>query len=532
MTKMTMMVSVLGAGAMLLSGCGSDERVAGNSANTGNAQATGRILDAKGFAAPGVFVECRPDSLAPWDRQLSGWNTMTDSVGRYLCTELPYGRVGISAIDPGSGLSRWRLETLTPDATQGPEAVDTLARPGAIRVALPPASYGTLYLTGLNLRVAVMGTQEIDIPNVPAGWTGSVKFATSATTSILVASGLRVDPATTDSAGYTRRFARIRVALEGGATSPVVQFPLLVRLDSSWQGFASSLPDGSDLRLTTTSGKPLPLTIASWDRAGRTAALWTLLDSLAAPAASVDLVLSWGIPVGASPAEVFSASQNWLAAWPLGDSTTSAIDRLNTLPGVHNRTSVVPGPIAKASRFDGKSSHVSIPSSETGALVRPEGGPFTYSCWVLAATASKSGYVMGRGKYGSGLEFEQTNDSGFWKTIEYKSSPSGKEFKRGPAILGKWTHLAMTVSGSNEFLFIDGILQSKDSTFDRDNSGRKDAMFMIGASIDTAGLTSTFAHFGGDISEVWVQSVARSADWIRLAAANQKPGAKGATLLE
>jgi len=532
MTRKTNIVSALGVGAMLLSACGEENRVAGNSANTGNAQATGRILDAKGAWAPGILVECRPDSLAPWDPQRTGWNTLTDSVGHYRCTDLPYGRVGISALDPGSGFSRWRLDTLVPDAAQSPETMDTLARPGAIRVALPPESYGTLYLTGLDLKVTVMGSQEIEIPNVPAGWTGSVKFAKSAKTASVVDSGVRVLPGKTDSAGYTRRSARIRVALAGGLSAPLTDFPLLVRLDSSWQGFAAALPDGSDLRLATAAGKSLPLTMASWDRVGRTAALWTILDTLPVPADSVDLVLSWGVPVPASSQATFSASRNWLAAWPLGDSGTAAIDRLNAFPGLQNKTLVVPGPIANASRFDGKSSQVVIPDSETGALARSAGDPFTFSCWVMVNATSPSGYVMGRGKYGSGLEYEKTAESSSWKTIEYKSSPDGKEFKRGPATPGKWTHLAMTVSGTKVSLFVDGVFHSKDSTFDRDTSGRKAAMFVIGTSIDTPGLTSTFFHFGGDISEVWVQSVARSAEWIRLAAANQSPASPRARFLK
>jgi len=39
-------------------------------------------------------------------------------------------------------------------------------------------------------------------------------------------------------------------------------------------------------------------------------------------------------------------------------------------------------------------------------------------------------------------------------------------------------------------------------------------------------------HFGGDISEIWVQSVARSADWIRFAAANQSIVSPPAQLLK
>jgi len=75
------------------------------------------------------------------------------------------------------------------------------------------------------------------------------------------------------------------------------------------------------------------------------------------------------------------------------------------------------------------------------------------------------------------------------------------------------------------------VKQTLDSGLNQNSPGRQALPFVIGASIDTLGLTSTNIHFLGDISEVWVQSVARSPSWIKLATLNQKPGGAAAKLL-
>jgi len=518
----------IGAGTLLLLSCGDPSHVAGNSANTGNGVSAGRILAPSGSPAPGVRIQCRPDTLTPWDDAKAEWTTFTDSLGRYRCTELPHGAVGVSAWDPGSGLSRWRRDSITAPRPFDTGSIDTLAPAGALRVALPPGTAGTLFLTGLDLSVAVGTDQEILIPSIPAGWTGSVRIARSSRSSDPLDTGIQVAPGTTDSAGYTRSSGKIRITLGGQLAKGVANFPLLVRLDSSWHGFAASLPNGSDLRAALPDGTPLPLTMASWDRATSTGSFWALLDTLAAPADSIDLVLSWGIPVPPAPvAQAFGTDAGWIAAWPLGDTGSFAMDRLGTFSGTMSKGTSVAGSISKATRFDGRSSQIVIQNSETGALALPEGGPFTYSCWVRLGAYGSPRYVLGRGQEGPGIFYLPTwgRDTNVWSGREHRDSPSGISYTDAHADTAAWTHLALTVSDTTVALYINGARQSTTSGFNAGSIGRRPLPFMIGASIDTAGLTSTSSHFLGDISEVWVQSVARSPEWIRLAAMNQKPDA-------
>lgn len=525
MSRLTDSALLLGAG-ILLASCDDSARVAGNSANTGNAQAAGRIVGPEGAPAPGVWIECRPDSLAPWEDTQPGWSTLTDSSGSYLCSDLPAGRVGIAARDLRSGLTSWSADTAQVASSPKAKAPDTLAPSGTLRVALPPGSVGILYLSGLGRSYAVRGENELELSDIPARWQGSLFLARSSSRSSVVDSGLRVAPGRTDSAGYTRRSMTVRVSLGGKLASPVLQFPLLARLDSTWTGFDQSLPDGSDLRLATPSGRSLPTTVASWDRLARTGAIWTLLDTVAAPGDSVDLVLSWGIPVPASaPSPAFSAARGWVAAWPLGDTGATALERLGTFPGEAVSTVSAPGPIARSSRFDGRRSHVRIPGSATGALAPPDAGPYTWSCWVRLQDFGTSRFVMGRGENGSNLKFQRNfgPDSNSWMAKAFRTTPPGGFYRLEPADTGRWTHLAMTMSDTIVQLYVDGARSAFVPGFHPVPSGKKDLPLLLGAAIDT--LDGTSQHFLGDIAEAWAQNVARSPDWIRLVAANQKPRA-------
>jgi len=499
--------------------------LAGNAASTGNAQATGIVIRPSGVPARDAWVECRPDSLASWEPLEEAWTVRTDSSGRFLCTQLPEGGIGVSVLDPASGLSRWHA-TIASELRLDTTSRDTLAPSGALRVALPPATFGTLHLSGLGRYLPVEGESVVEFADLPAGWNGAVRLTTAASASRFVDSG-RVRSGLIDSAGFTRSSTALSLPLAGKLSATLRQVPLLVRLDSTWKGFVHSLPDGSDLRLSLPDGTALPLTVAAWDKANRTGALWTYLDSLAAPGDSLRLVLSSGLPVPATSVTTgFSAANGWVAAWALGDSGTTASERTGRFVGTSTSLPSAPGVIGRASRFDGRTTKVTAPVASGSALDLPAGGPYTLSCWARLADLGTSRFLMGRAEFGYGLKFQKNlgTDTAVWLGIDGRSTglPSSY-FATAPADTSAWHLLTMTVTDSIVSLYVDGARKDTGTRSFSNGYYRKATAFSIGAILDTAGTSSQ--HFYGDLSEVWIQSALRSPDWIRLTAANQMPGA-------
>lgn len=517
--------------ALILAACSAGTtEIAGNSTSTGNAQATGTVLRPTGQPARGAWVECRPDSLASWQPLEPTWAVQTDSLGRYRCTQLPEGPVGISALDPASGLSRWR-QANRPGPAPDTGTADTLAPPGNLRVALPPSTWGTLHLSGLGRYLPLQGEPVAEFRDLPAGWHGAVRLTTVQAPDRVVDSA-RIASGATDSAGFTRRSELLVLPLAGGLVTTLRQVPLLVRLDSSWGGFARSLPDGSDLRLSLPDGTALPLTLASWDPQARTGAFWTVLDSLPAPADSVRLMLGSGLPVpAAAPDNGFDATNGFVAAWPLGDTGSRVQDRTGAFLGTPTALASIDGPFGKASRFDGRLSLVLIPGTQTGALALPEGGPYTLSCWARLQDFGTSRYLMGAGNQGFGLKFQKNlgTDTNCWFGIDSRTSGTvSARYALAPADTARWTHLALTVSDSTVALFVDGVRADTGTRSFANGLYRRIQPFALGTVLDSTGASGQ--HFRGDLAEAWVHSTARSPEWIRLTAANQRPGAPIAKL--
>ena len=85
-------------------------------------------------------------------------------------------------------------------------------------------------------------------------------------------------PARGDYAGWKHTGSvYVLTTLEGAnlpATARVENFPLLVRLNSTFFDFATARSDGSDLRFAARDGSPLPHQIETWDAAKGEAAIW------------------------------------------------------------------------------------------------------------------------------------------------------------------------------------------------------------------------------------------------------------------
>lgn len=79
---------------------------------------------------------------------------------------------------------------------------------------------------------------------------------------------------------YYRPVTLNTTAIGANVSATQWNFPTLVRLNSTNFDFSKSSRTGADVRFAKTNGAHLPYQIEQWDSAGRSAAVWVLLDTV------------------------------------------------------------------------------------------------------------------------------------------------------------------------------------------------------------------------------------------------------------
>jgi hypothetical protein len=289
------------------------------------------------------------------------------------------------------------------------------------------------------------------------------------------------------------------------ATATVENFPLLVRLHKDSFDFTQAKPNGEDLRVSSGRGEPLAFQIDEWDAANGVAGVWVRLPKLVGNARQ-EVKLHWGKAdaAGASDGKaVFDASNGYLSVWHLGDAVT---DEVGTLESKDGGTTPAPGIVGKSRHFPGgKGVHGgdTIPNYPVGA------SPHTSEAWFRAEKSNVT--VLGWGNEGGrgGKVRMQLRSPPHLHIDSNFSDVDGK----AKIPTGEWVHVAYTSDRGDGKIYVNGQLDASATPL---LNVKSPARLWIG------GWYGNY-DFVGDIDEVRVSKVARSADWVRLEYENQKP---------
>ena len=293
-------------------------------------------------------------------------------------------------------------------------------------------------------------------------------------------------------------------------------FPLLVRLDKNWFNFSQAKAHGEDIRFSTPAGKPLAYQIEEWNVARRH-------GQYLGPHPDHPRQLSRrksscsGASAGASSesngAAVFSADNGYASVLHLNETLR---DEVGTVKPVDAGTTVVAGVIGKGRHFlpdKGINGGDHITNYPYGDM------PFTSEAWFRPEAAGAAAFGWGRyatrynGKTGDGNEV--VINFGSPPSISWASDGPGGVAAAATPVLGRWYHVAATYSNGTSRIYVNGKLEGSNY-----HKAAMSLMNDIGMTI--GGLRGSF-QYTGDIDEVRVSRVARSAAWIKLEYENQKP---------
>ena len=275
-----------------------------------------------------------------------------------------------------------------------------------------------------------------------------------------------------------------------------------------------ALARGEDIRFANGAGTPLNYQIDMWDAAAGTALVWVRVPVIKGNARQ-ELRMFWGNAAAKTESNgpaVFNASNGFATVLHMDEAL---IDEGGLVtPKNEGATTVVAGMIGKGRHFaPGKG----IPCGEHIKTYPYSDQPFTSQLWLRAERAGAT--VLSWGRYAT--RFNGFTGDGNLVDLQLRSpaglgwasdGPGGVSGKTIP-VMGQWYHVVATYADGTSKIYVNGGLDSS-------NDAKKASMSLMNDIYMNIGKES----FAGDIDEVRVSKVARSADWIKLEYENQKAG--------
>lgn len=286
-------------------------------------------------------------------------------------------------------------------------------------------------------------------------------------------------------------------------------FPLLVRLHKDFFNFKQAGPKGEDIRFSTCTGVPLVYQVEEWDPAQGNVSIWVKVPCIRGNARQ-EIKMYWGrkgVKSESNGPAVFNGSNGYLTVLHM-DKVLE--DEAGSVVPENAGTSVTSGMAGLARHFEegqGIACGENIMNFPAGAQ------PSTTEAWIKGRLPN--GMVMGWGNE------ERTGKV----TMNFASPPhirmdcywSGANVKGESKLpLSGWIHVVHTYQYGDSRIYINGRLDAASSSVKNPLAIKSPAGMWIG------GWKNDY-WFSGDVDEVKISKVARSADWIRLQYENQKP---------
>ena len=312
-------------------------------------------------------------------------------------------------------------------------------------------------------------------------------------------------------------------------------FPLLVRLNKEYFDFSQAKPRGEDVRFSS-KGKPLAYQIERWDAEGGEADVWVRIPTIKGKDQQA-IRMHWGkdkVSGESNGEQVFRTSEGFAAVWHLGDNLEDATS--NNLDGVNrpdkptintagiigdarefgvNQILVIRPPGAKPDRRV-----TCMPSGNADRTMSAWGNPTSFEGrnWAQASIGGWGEPERGQ-KPNMGLSYFTLTGRGQPRFHLYGFDPRCAS----PLPRNDWRHVALAVSGDMVRFYVDGILEETINNNGEEVSKLGTLRTPASTPVDLGDHGNGRGPFNGALDEVRFESVARSANWLKLSFENQKP---------
>ncbi len=286
-------------------------------------------------------------------------------------------------------------------------------------------------------------------------------------------------------------------------------FPLLVRLHKDFFDFSQAKANGEDVRFSTTEGTPLAYQIEEWDATKGTAGIWVHLPTIQGNARQ-EVRLHWGKADAASESSgpaVFNESNGYLSVWHMSNPVK---DEAGTVESRDVGTTATAGIVGQARHF---ASHQGIFCGDKITIYPSGAGSHTSEAWFRAQTPNAQVLAWGN-EQAQGKVVMQFRSPPHINMDCYFSGANVRGNSRLP--MSQWIQVVHTYQKGDSRIYVNGLLDGVSTNPAAPLVIKSPARMWIGGWYDNY-------DFVGDIDEVRISKVARSADWVKLQYENQKP---------
>lgn len=301
---------------------------------------------------------------------------------------------------------------------------------------------------------------------------------------------------------------RLKLPLDNrGNTAALVDFPLMVRLNSARVDFSRTQDGGQDVRFVDANGSTvLSHEIERWNEASE-CIVWVRVPQIDANTASDFIWLYYGNSTAAdaqSPASVWNA--NFVAVHHLEETSAQILDSTSLdVDGEHWKTTMGNSArLGSGAAFNGVDSGIELLDLTQLSLT----SGLTISAWVNTANASSADLqtALGKGNSTTGLNYllgiKASNPVFCAITNEFRTwTPQITALQSNT-----WYHICAvhTASTNNLQIFVDGIRVLNTTAAALTANQLK--LFV--------GQHGSGAYFNGQLDEIRVSNVARSSAWV------------------
>jgi hypothetical protein len=292
------------------------------------------------------------------------------------------------------------------------------------------------------------------------------------------------------------------------ATATQEGFPLLLRLDKDSFDFKQAQTTGADLRFGA-AGKPLAYQIDSWNPAAGTANIWVRIPTIKGNSQQ-KIDMFWGKTDAkgeSSGTAVFNETNGYASVWHLDDPGT---DATGTLEGKDQGTTSAAGVVGNGRHFEpgkGILCGENITNFPTGS------SPHSTELWFKAGKSGDRIVCWGNGEPKAVVQMILGKPPHLVMDC-YGAGASLQADGRIP--MNQWVHAIHTCKSGDSRLYVNGVLAGTSTNANNPLVIKSPAKMMIGGWGNYV--------FDGDMDEVRVSKVVRTAEWVKLQYENLKPG--------